>query len=416
MIESNDSGSVDGESEPTDIQAIYGFDLGESLQEISVGKKSTDFQPWHLPVKQLVRSWQWKELVNRLLDDRPEPSSPLRYFTLPGRDLFDIRVLSDVCEPRGIQIEYFGFDQSQTWPTGESDSDDQNPQVAPWVTAESALRQADRITDSAVIHSDRLEDIAIAGSNAAAMLRDRMPFDVVNMDACEHLAYVPTGRSYTTFHALQSLLRHQLSAEHPWLLFITTRVDADLLGPPSEAFRRAIDANISAEGSDFSSHLADCLGVPVDDLIDAMKHHWANNGVDLMKLYSVGLGKYLLQYFHAQANHPAAVELISSFVYRVHASEPDMAAIAFRITPSQLQIQEPTVGGTLDYPSLEMNRAKYIAQRASKVFDADHALSEPGEALDKATAEMRALLSDANYDVDAWDGWVNGHPRKSLLE
>jgi hypothetical protein len=140
-----------------DLISAYGDDFSsEDSFEISRPKR-VEFAPWHHPVKQRVRTTQWQELVRRLINQRGLTGGVLRYFTLPGPDLLDVRVLAETCAPLGVPIEYFGFDAAL-----------QATQISTSrFEIESSLRQSRRITDDAVISPDQLQDIAIPNSQAA---------------------------------------------------------------------------------------------------------------------------------------------------------------------------------------------------------------------------------------------------------
>lgn len=223
---SDGNGPEQGKS---DLANIYGEDFAEVDQPELFPEKRQNFAPWHHPVKQLVRKTQWEALVTRLVKDNAPDGNVLRYFTLPGADLLDVRVISEGCAPLGVQIEYFGFDAGMQ-------AVELNAQR---IELESALRQAGRITANALILPDRLEDIAVDQSQAARQLETRQPFHVINIDACDHLAYQPDGRQRSTFDAVHALLRHQMIATRPWLLFIPDN-------PPRSARRRSAPARSQA--------------------------------------------------------------------------------------------------------------------------------------------------------------------------
>ena len=351
-----------------DILAIYGRPESYPVDLAQAVEQRRSFRPWHHPVKQIVRVRQWAALTKRLLETRPHGNPRfLRYFTLPGPDLLDVRVLADVCDPLGIRIEYFGFDAGTSNPADDADLAEDQSADANWVTAESSLLQAGRITPDAVIYTDRLEDIAVPDSHAAMQLRQRPAFDVVNIDACDHLAYAPKGRTRNTFDALNALLQHQMGAKSPWLLFITTRAVPSLLGQPGIQFQAAITQNLCVPQGTFGASLAACLDVDESKLAAELNSIWGKQDARFLKLYSVGLGKFLLQFFHAQPNLPANVELASIYAYRVHCEEPDMLALAFRITPDAPRVFPPNVGGAVAVPALEPARATKVATQARKL-------------------------------------------------
>lgn len=406
------------DAQEEDILAIYGEQNAGAADLAQLADRRREFQPWHHPVKQIVRARQWAALTKKLLQARAQgAANVLRYFTLPGADLLDIRVLAGVCEPLGVRIEYFGFDSGSS--SSEEGTDAEGTSVQPkggasWVTAESALLQAGRITPDAVIHADRLEDIALADSHAAMQLSQRAIFDVINIDACDHLAYCPKGRVRNTFNALEALLKHQMGARSPWLLFVTTRAEPSLLGQPGIVFQDAITQNLRMPQSNFGATLAACLDADEGKLATELASVWGTHDARFLKLYSVGLGKFLLQFFHAQPNLPANVELASVYAYRVHGANPDMLALAFRITPDTPRVFPPNVGGAAVVPPLEPVRAAYVAAQAMKLQDLDRALETEADVRTEAVDGTKALLQSANYDVDEWCKWLAGHERRPM--
>jgi hypothetical protein len=396
----------EGQTPEDDIGAIYGKPVSEEPIPGALTKR--EFQPWHHPVKQIVRDNQWAELTRRLLSGRREASAVLHYFTLPGLDLLDVRVLADVCEPLGVIIKYFGFD------AGIGADEEASGQEARWITAESALRQAGRITSDAIILPDRLEDIALHGSQASDQLGRQRAFDVVNIDACDHLAYRPKGRDRNTFDALSALLEHQMArARVPWLLFLTTRINPGLAGQPGIKFQKAIAENLDLSPVTFGEALTKAVEADGSKIAAALAEIWTTHDSKFIKLYTIGIGKFLLQFFHGQPNLPADVELVSAYCYRVHHDEPDMLALAFRISPEELRVFSPSVGGAAPIPTLEATRAAQIAKRAEKLWDLDKALEEQS-LLQKAVERTETLLSSANYDIEAWKDWLVKHPRRPV--
>jgi hypothetical protein len=405
------------DAQEDDILAIYGHDqVMADLVEIAQRHRS-DFQPGHHPVKQIVRKRQWAALTKKLLDARPaDASKVLRYFTLPGADLLDVRVLAEVCEPLDVKIQYFGFNARAA--SNEEEHQGHEPVLdseGAWVTAESALRQAGRITADAVVLSDRLEDIALKDSQAAEQLKLRAPFDVINIDACDHLAYCPKGRSHNMFDALQALLAHQMRAHTPWMLFITTRAHPDLLGQPGLVFQDAISQNLRITGSPFGASLAECLDADTARFASELTSVWGTHDARFLKLYSVGLGKFLLQFFHAQPNLPANVELASVYAYCVHGEQPDMLALAFRISPDAPRVFAPSVGGVTVVPGLEPERASKVAKQAGKLQDLDYAIANEPDLCAEAISGTSALLESAKYDLTEWRKWLAAHEQRPMI-
>lgn len=400
-----------------DITDVYGTPERSSDDLTKIAGKRHKFSAWHHPVKQVVRTYQWMALTSKLLKERP--SQVLRYFSLPGDDLLDIKVLAEACTKYGTQIEYFGFNSGA--PSAEENTTSETAETehisgsAPWVAAESALRQADRITQDSIIYTDRLEDIAEDRSQAATQLSQRSAFDVINIDACDHLAYSPAGRKKTIFNALEALLKHQLmKAQNPWLLFLTTRADPSLLGDPGLIFQHAVTQNLQMPSDEFKKSLAECLGAQMSLLGTAVANAWNTHDERFLKLYSVGIGKFLLQFFCGQPNLPADVELVSAYAYRVRHDHPDMLALAFRITPKAQMIFPPSTGGSVPVPPLEPKLAAIVAQRAMKLWDLDDALNKDAGLREEAILGTVSLLKSAKYEIDEWCTWLASHGKRPL--
>lgn len=374
--------------------------------------RRTEFLAWHHPVKQIVRDKQWAALVVDMLSAQTPRPKVLRYFTLPGPDLLDVRALSNVCRPMGVKIEYFGFDLRAITEGSEDVGFRQERADAVYAVTSSVLRQEKRVTDESIVYADRLEDIAEPSSPASAHLRGQDHFDVVNIDACDHLAYVPKGRMRNTFDALQVLLHHQLLRRRPWLLYITTRAEPGLLGAAGLALQTAVQTNL-VDSPEFKQALAETIEAKLSTIASDLTTAWGVRDQRFLRLYCIGLGKYLLQYFD-QPNVPANVELSSVYAYRVHADEPDMLAIAFKITPEDHRVVPPMGRRVLPFSSLEPIRGVRIARQAKNVRDLDHQLKTIDAVRNQAVIGTRALLEAANYDISEWVNWLESHDRRPL--
>ncbi|HDZ73073.1 MAG TPA: hypothetical protein ENH55_09900 [Aurantimonas coralicida] len=366
--------------------------------------KKTDFAPWHHPVKQIVRDYQWGALTEKLVQSRKEDARGiLRYFTLPGADLLDVRYLSKKLEAHNSKIEYFGFNQGQP----DEDPADAEAEKGTYFSAESALRQAGKTTGNAVVLPDRLEDIANPNSQAANRLRQQGVFDVINIDACNHLGFSPEGRTQSLFDAMGTLLAHQLRAEKPWLLFVTTRVAPDLLGTPAITLQSAINDNIKLH-PDFGGAVAQCIKGNIQTLAGDLNKSWGQNGESFLKMFVLGVAKYLLQFFHGQPNLQAKVELASAYAYRVYGDEPDMLSLAFRVSPSGLKVHPHTAGTAVVGDNLELGAALAVVERLSKLWLLDGSLDDEQVKSD-AVLGTHDLLDAADYDIAAWEAWLKIH-------
>lgn len=406
-----DSDAVQSDAEDDYVARVLG-DVEKLESAPAIAGQRTGYAPWHHPVKQIVRDYQWADLVKRLVLTREEGRrGTLRYFTLPGADLLDVRVLADALEETSTQIEYFGFDSGYG---DDVPTDRQSENSGAYLAAESALRQAGRVSGRAEILSDRLEDIALDGTHAAERLRQRGVFDVINIDACNHLGYAPTGRTTSIFDAMEKLLAHQLRAEDPWLLFVTTRANVELLGGSTTKLQGAIHKNLELHPMAFATPLAECIGGATSTLAADMNACWSTQNLDFLKLFSVGIGKYLLQYFHAQPNLPARVELVSAFAYKVAGEAPDMLSLAFRIHPRGLTVQPATAGGATIVPFIELAEAIAVVTKAKRLWDLDEAIASDPQVRADAIQGTERLLRLANYSIPRWRQWLRDLPIRPM--
>lgn len=394
-----------GAEETALVESVFGESPPEPSSLIVRPVLKTEFAPWHHPVKQLVREYQWADLTKKLMEEERSADRRhiLKYFTLPGSDLLDVRVLADALQPIGSRIEYFGFDAGYRGVTiGGPPVEDQGVYLA----TESSLRQAGRITDNAEILNDRLEDIAQAGTQAANRLQQQAVFDVINIDACDHLGFVPRGRTKSVFDALECLLAHQLKAQESWLLFVTTRANPTQLGAPAIKLQDAIHGNLKLYWEEFGQPLADCIEGQLQTLATDLATCWSEEGVRFLRLFCIGLGKYLLQFFHGQHNLPADVELASAYAYTVHGPEPDMLSLAFRIKPRGVRVQPATAGTTSIVPPLEAKRAISVVHRAKRLWNLDAAIAADAQVRQDAVQGAANLLRSADYDLSSWQKWL----------
>ena len=77
--------------------------------EIPISEKK--FRGWHKPRKQLVRRDQWLAEVKALIPILRLDGNLLRYLTLPGPDMFDVRLLAEFCNQNGLRLRPLGFNE-----------------------------------------------------------------------------------------------------------------------------------------------------------------------------------------------------------------------------------------------------------------------------------------------------------------
>lgn len=95
-----------------DDELLKGIAPKKVSHEVPITEKK--FRGWHKPRKQLVRREQWLSEVAGLLPLLRLDGRVLRYLTLPGQDMFDVRLLAQFCNDKDLKLKPLGFDESHS--------------------------------------------------------------------------------------------------------------------------------------------------------------------------------------------------------------------------------------------------------------------------------------------------------------
>ncbi|WP_294993848.1 hypothetical protein [uncultured Stenotrophomonas sp.] len=371
------------------LENIYGED--SPPEDLVASRKRVDFKAWHHPAKQFVRENQWLMQVERL---GPFEGKTIVYLSLPGEDMFDVRVIGEAVKRGGGQIKLLGFNSRIA---GAEDAGSQ-------INSESVLRQEGIITDDSLTLPDRLQDIAAPRSHVYERMASYGKFDVVNLDLCDHLGASTDGVSI--FDVIEKIAFHQRGYTTPWLFMLTTRVHPNFINLAQEKFSPPIRKNIEL-GEAFSEKLAELIGAH-SCVVDDVDQYWELVGDPLLKIFAVGLGKYLLHLLHNQVQDPAAVELSSCCGYRVEAQHLDMLSVVFRVTPRDKVMIPAAQTNSIEIPEVELSSAIQIVRKAGRTIDVDAALQSP-ETLRNLVESTERLLQGGNYDVSKYQEWLGAH-------
>ncbi|WP_322548051.1 PP_RS20740 family protein [Stenotrophomonas geniculata] len=392
MMQADPNGQGLDPLDEIDQETVYGeaaeVDVAE---EIVSARKRSDFKPWHHPVKQFVREKQWLLQVERL---GKAQGRDLGYLSLPGEDMFDVRVIGESVKRRGGKVRLLGFNSRKP---GMGDAGSQ-------INAESVLRQEKIITDDSRTLPDRLQDIAEKRSHVYRIMESYGKFDVINIDLCDHLGADTAGPGI--FDVIEKIVLHQRGYATPWLFMMTTRVHPDFLGKAEGKFSPPLRKNIEL-GPEFSEKLAELIGVDICIAKD-VERYWKVAGDPLIKIFAVGLGKYLLHLLHNQIQDPASVELASCCAYRVESKSLDMLSVVFRVTPREKIMISAEQQNNIEIPAIEMASAIQIVRKAGATVDVDAVVNDRA-VLVNLVEQTEALLAAGNYDVSKYREWLGAH-------
>lgn len=303
----------------THLDNVFGGDKVPTHSELP----EKQIQPWHKPRKQWIRRYQWLEQITDLCKQlNLRETRPLRYLSLPGEDLLDVRVVRECCKDAGAKLRYLGLND-----------DFASEQPNTWLhVASNEVNSLPEVHRDSIVIKDRFERIADQSSVAYKYVKQYGPFDVVNLDLCESLSPL-RQRSPNYYAALECLATHQIHtrpANEPWLLLITSRVG----GPWVFDVDMGKLAKCIAENAKAHKEFAIKLNQLVPQGLATVQNPATNwkkiNQPEFLNLFTVGFGKWLLHLL-TSASPKWAIKLLSSYSYRVKASDPDMVSLAFSL-------------------------------------------------------------------------------------
>jgi hypothetical protein len=371
------------------LQAVFG---GEAVPQHS-RLPERKIKPWHKPRKQFIRRYQWLKEIESICDNiNFRDSRPLRYLSLPGEDLLDVRVVQECCARRGIKLKFLGLNDDYS-------SDKPNTWLHIACNEITGMQSVHR--DSTVIQ-DRFEQIADRSSKAFHYVSKYGPFDVVNLDLCSSISPLRTDQ-WNYYGALQAIADQQVvmrPPNEPWLLLVTSRVggpwvaDGDL-----KKLGDCVSANINAYG-DFAAQLEAIA--PGSSAVAARRDgSWAELlQPHFVNLFSVAVGKWVLALL-STAKPRWGVRLLDSYAYKVKADSPDMVSLAFRMDgyaelPRDTFGLSGAVAPTASYD--ERRFALGLIDGVRGIADVDVRLKQDRKLYAKMEQETADLLASARYE------------------
>jgi len=392
---------------PPDGTAPEDLDLGADPRHVMPLYGKTVFERWHHPRKQEIRIEQWCAPIRALIRERNMPAgSTFNYLTLPGDELLDVRALNEVCRGRDVELKYLGFNSVSPGTSRQAELN----------LSESEVRDLPGVHRFSTVLQERLEAIARPESTARQRMQQFGPFDAINIDLCGSLTDREVGDTRgSLLGVLGELLDTQIKTTAPWLLFVTTMAQPSLIaGSNLAGFQSAIDANIR-DSEEFAAELADCIAGTTDVLSDNIDATWRVQNPAFLRLFSTGLGKWLLRILSGSAPQ-RQLSLISSYYYQVGPDGPDMLSLAFRCdtAPNPITDHHGILPLVQPQPPLsEVDLAVDLARKLKISTDLDALLAGNEERAEKRLRQAKALLGSARFDVEAFEVWGREELRKN---
>jgi hypothetical protein len=388
------------------------------------------FLPWHRVKKEFIRQRQWNELTRRMISKRwqRELSQPEQNWTIdqedvsiegvtfpkemdlkhslnclmiPGDDLLDVRALWRDIQDLNCPMKYLGFHEGQG---------SEQPETHVHV-ANNAVTSLPRVAKESCVVRDVFERIGNSNSQAYQYLKKYGPYHIINLDFCGSMFPNVTKESQEYYDALHRLLIYQFDAhKSDWLLFVTTLVEPDTFHKEKlEHLCKPTCENIATH-SDFAERVRtmfpDNTFDPAHNAIDLTQL----NGDQMVQLFGLALGKWLLRICHA-ATPQWTVALCRSYQYVINADKGAvMLSLAFAFRPNIKPPADPTGVSQVEvvprYFRDEGECALQMASSVAMIADVDGILTSDQALRDRLRNDKADLLAQAGYDRDAYLKWV----------
>lgn len=391
------------------------FALPPELDELATPEPLT-FAPWHKPRKQYVRKHQWAHHANGLITKLRESGDliegePVRYLTLPGPDLFDVKMIADVCAAHNQTLHYTGFCYVR-----ETEAVRLRRH-----TRQFEVDRAGLVHAGSSVHVSRLEDVTITGSDARTLMRRSGPYDIVNIDACEPIANSDSDQTGRLVDAIRSIVSFQLGAHRrPWVLYLTTPVQTDSISPQSlNALYGQILQNFESDAC-FAAEFSDKFAAnePIEDFWTRVSQE---NGMEFVSAVTLGISKWLV-HLSEQANFSA--RKLPGFCYSMFRREPflpNMISTCYIFVPKPIRITDLT-GLTLNEPPTQgtapLSDHIRALRKSFSIENLDEKMNADPEAKQAMIEESKLLLSAAGYPVEdaenGYDLWLTSDPIEGL--
>ncbi|WP_418136363.1 PP_RS20740 family protein [Agrobacterium sp. El2ro-1b] len=367
------------------------------------------FAPWHKPRKQYIRRRQWIHHVDSIIERLADAAGfndghPLRYMTLPGPDLLDVRMMADLCAQKAIKLRYTGFCYG-------SESEERRLRQN---VSEFALTHQGAVVSSSRVVRSRLQQVSVTNSEAFIEMEKGGPYDVVNIDACEPLANDDVDTSGRLVDTIRDITKFQLNKRRtPWLLFLTTPIQVESISAASlQALHTQIVEN-AAKDEAFASAMFTRFeaGETLEVFLDRLS---SVDGENLISVFSLGVAKWLIHLAEQAKFRVIKLKGFSYSMFKKEPFDPNMVSLAFLFEPTPLVItdgsgltQNPTAPPQTTKPVSDHVRA---INKAFSIENLDETMKSDPELYESMKAESKQLLASVGYPVDhpdqGYDQWI----------
>lgn len=365
------------------------------------------WKPWHKPRKQLIRSQQWCTQIGQLIDELDLVDRPLRYLSLPGEDLLDIRVIRSLCERKNVQLHCLGFDDGTYSPDTETELNIsknevfQSPIIFPWSD----------------VKKDDFAKISDENSQAYKEAKQHGPYDVINLDLCGSFSRTQEPSYYNALKKIIDDIQIR-GRSQPWLFFLTTRAEiAEMNTDDLPHYWINLQNNVRR---------CDTFKARLDHLLDHRFDHINGNVQELQNLeqtkfgifFALCIAKWLLRLM-LSGSPLWKTEMLDSYCYRVDsATSPNMLSLSFRLR--QVTESRRDMTGLADAQTTQNEQVDESAlaiealTKTESIVDIDKLLDENPALHNEMVKESEKLLDSARYPIKDYPSWAE-KKQKSLI-
>ncbi|WP_221348024.1 PP_RS20740 family protein [Streptomyces beigongshangae] len=398
---------VTGSDESEDLEALIGtgpLDFPEKVVR--------EFQAWHRPRKQYVRRVQWCHEIWNLTTDLMRTKGEiheLRYLTLPGSDLLDIRHIAEtICSPRQVKLRYLGFN-SAAIPTSADQAELNGTEF-------SAIRENWIEFESQVFPGD-FRQVGNLRSPSYRRMREKGPYHAINIDLCGGFAgHEKTESAPNYFGALRAILQNQARSDDDFLLFITTRMDDDNVDDGAKGVLLQLAQEIHDTCKGYASAFSEAWGVQEDDASLSVPEV-----VGTGEAFMLGLTQWIIS-TGVSFGLKASVRSFMTYRTGYGLGDDDIVSLAIRFKLDSPDIPPDPHGlarilnTSVSQADKKCEQSVIVPRRVRERIQVDKILQEQAEEFEKCIVESAALLGSAGYDSDSYRGWVMQEegPNKSV--
>jgi len=408
-------------SEPE--ESFDDYALPEETGEVSA-PAPLSFAPWHRPRKQYVRKHQWVHHANTTIAQligagHLSQNSPLKYLTLPGPDLLDVKLMADVCANNDLSLHYTGFCY-----VDETDAVRLRRNVQRFEIDRESIETERRklIFPGSDVHVSKLEDITRPRSEARTLMERGGPYNIVNIDACAPIASDGNNQTGRLVDAIRTIVDYQFNTNRqPWLLYLTTPIQVDSVSQDAlTALHEQVAQNVRTDTA-FASELAERY-IGDEEVQQYLERTAQENGHEFVRTITLGISKWLVHLAEQASFNVIKLPAACYSMFRREPFSPNMISTCYLFKPAPLDLFDAS-GLTQDTPrpagTPRISDHIRALRQSVAIENLDEKFANDAELRAEMIGETKELLAavgyDVNHPINGYDAWLSREPLEQTL-